>query len=476
MTDEHAPQYTSAYGCDFIRTPNLGKLAEEGITFESAYCPAPLCVPSRMSFMTGLQPHRIGIWDNGCILAGDEITWAHIFRRNGYDAVLNGRMHFIGPDQMHGFSARPVAERKHTQMVLEHAWEDGVIDSNAGGRIKEAGSGDSVVVDYDRKVTRGAVEFLETRSRSSAERKGPADTRKQDKPFALCIGYVAPHFPLICPEEYYSLYYPDKAGLPKIPFGGGLPYTDTEDTAHPADAMLHHYFSLEEEFDEDTIRRARAAYFGLITFMDEQVGEILKAVEEYGFQKDTIIVYTSDHGELLGEHGLWWKCSFYEQSARIPLIMKFPPSSESAAFGGSENQRVTSPVSLLDVMPTLFEELDFTNIPKQDGRSLGDLLRGTEEEDIPVVSEYLGHGITEPTRMVRWKQYKYIYVHNYPSILFDLNEDPDELHNLSGSTDLVEIEAYLHETALRDWDPDNLKTRVIEHQNKRRYILEAEAQ
>lgn len=473
MTDEHAPQYTSAYGCDFIRTPNLGKLAEEGITFESAYCPAPLCVPSRMSFMSGLQPHKVGIWDNGCTLSSDEITWAHIFRRNGYDAVLNGRMHFIGPDQMHGFSARPVAERKHTRMVLEHAWEDGVIDSNAGGRIKEAGSGDSIVVDYDKEVTRGAVEFLRNRSLAPTMSAEYDDARKQDKPFALCIGYVAPHFPLICPEEYYSLYYPDKAGLPKIPYGKSVPSGNIEEAVHPADAMLHHYFSLEDEFDEDTIQRARAAYFGLITFMDEQVGEILKAVEECGFSDDTIVIYTSDHGELLGEHGLWWKCSFYEQSVKIPLIIKFPASTKLEEL---EGLRIAAPVSLLDVMPTLFDELEFTDIPYQDGRSLWGLLRGTEKEDIPVVSEYLGHGITEPTRMVRWKQYKYIYVHNYPSLLFDLNQDPDELNNLSGSTDLFEIETYLHQTALNNWDPNNLKTRVIEHQNKRRYILKAEGE
>jgi choline-sulfatase len=451
MTDEHAPQFSSVYGNMGITTPNLNRLASNGITFENAYCPAPLCVPSRMSFMTGLYPHKNDIFDNGCSLPSDQITWAHIFRQNGYDVVLDGRMHFIGKDQMHGFSSRPVPERSHTNMTLEHSYDDGLIDSQSENRIRESGEGDSVVVNYDRKVTAAAKDFLKERSRD-----------KSNNPFALCIGYIAPHFPLICPHEFFSLYYPDRVSPPQIPI-------QPPEKIHQVDTMLRHYFSLNREYSEEEILKARAAYYGLVTFIDDEIGKVLDEVKANGFNQNTIIVYVSDHGEMLGEHGLWWKCSFYEHSVRIPFILSLPG-------GHQKDIRIKENVSLLDCMPTLFELCGLSDIPTGDGESLvSHIYNSANKRNKPVLSEYLGHGIIEPTRMLRFKNYKYIYVHNHSSQLFDLESDPQEMENLAGRKTVHDIEKIMSDSILADWEPEELKQRVIASQRRRKYILSAES-
>ena len=265
MSDEHGPMFSSTYGHPIVQTPNMDLLAQQGITFESAYCNAPLCVPSRASFMTSQYGHRLGIYDNNCPLSVDVMTWPYWLRSQGYDVVLSGKMHLIGPDYLHGFREQLAEDihLKHARMP-EHFWGDdspnGIKQlplpdplAGAGSRITKS---QSIRIEGDIASEAAAIRYLK-------------DPNRSDQPWALCVGFIAPHFPFVVPEPYFYMYYPANVDLPNIPEDhlGNLP---------PAAKRLRESFGIHDQYSTDEILRARAAYYGQITWMDEKIGNLYR--------------------------------------------------------------------------------------------------------------------------------------------------------------------------------------------------------
>lgn len=451
MSDEHTPTATGAYGHALVRTPHLDRLAKGGVLFENTYCNSPLCVPSRMSFMTGKEVHRIGAWDNGVPLGSDEVTWAHLFRRGGYETALCGKMHFIGPDQLHGFEKRLLSDI-HLSLIGAPDWDAGLDNPNAylsHKRVLNAGPGRGAHNDYDDAVHEHAVRYLRDWARGPRER-----------PFFLCASYTAPHFPLQVPEKYFNLYYPNNVDMPFIPPGH-------LDRLHPAHQRLRKWFGLEGLTAEQT-RRARAAYYGLISFLDDKVGELIQVLDQERLRDNTLVIYLSDHGEMMGEHGLWWKCNFYEWSVRVPLIFSLPGRLPAG-------HRVREVVSLVDVVRTF---LDFGGVEDPgdlDGHSLLPLLDGRECAWKNVAfSEYHAHGINHSMRMLRAGRYKLNYVVDEPPELYDLETDPGEFDDLAGRPEYASLVAELTARVLAEWDPREIEARVRRSQKARRIVVQAE--
>ncbi|WP_309084623.1 sulfatase-like hydrolase/transferase [Chelativorans sp.] len=460
LSDEHAPHFSSIYGNDFVATPNLARLAGEGMTFDAAYCSSPLCVPSRMSFMTGRYPSRIGCFDNGSPLPSDIPTLAHVLSACGYETVLIGKMHFIGPDQLHGFERRPVDDARVCGNAIEAPdWSEPLATiSDARSRLTTAGIGHTPHLEQDEDVLHHALQFIEERAAAGPERR----------PVFLCISFNAPHFPLKVPEHYFARYKHANIPLPQVT-------RDELDAQHPFHKRLRRYFDIEE-VDEAVVAKARAAYFGLVAHLDDMIGAILNAMDgaaPRGF--DPLLCYASDHGEMLGEHGLWWKCCLFEESVRVPLIIRWPGVVE----GG---ERCAVPVSLLDLSVTFADLAGASQKPatrafveEADGESLKPTLAGgTIRPERAVVSEYLAHAAERPIRMIRQGSWKYVYYHGEPDELFHLDDDPRERTNLAERPDLAGMKAALRGLLLEGWSPDELDRRIRQSQRERRLIAAAE--
>ncbi|MCC6175618.1 MAG: choline-sulfatase [Chloroflexi bacterium] len=448
MTDEHNPFVSTPFDHPFIQTPNIQRLADRGVLFENTYCNSPLCVPSRASFMTGKYIHRIGVWDNAASLTSNEPTWAHRLNLAGYDTAISGKMHFIGEDQRHGFQRRLVSDihGKHHRALTDWNSKRGWATAGHKQRLKEAGPGDYLYSQYDDCVATRAAEYL-------------AEPARKEKPWALCVGLITPHFPLIVRERYWNMYYPEHADLPNIPPGH-------LDQLHPQNQRLREYFGVADATDEE-IRRGRAAYYGLVSFADERIGQVLDALERNGLDENTVVVYTSDHGEMMGEHGLWWKCSFYEGSSRVPFIVSWPQR-----FTPGRRTAITSLVDLTRTVIDLAgcEDVDDADL---DGRVLTGLLDGTEADGGGVAfSEYEAHGTDRPARMVRKGNFKLNYYHGEPIELYDVVTDPSEFTNLADEPAYAAIRDELLALVLENWDPETVKQTALESQRLRRVVVE----
>jgi choline-sulfatase len=425
----------------------MQRLADEGTVFENAYCNSPLCVPSRASFMTGQHLYKTGVWDNTVPLASDVPTWAHRLSEIGYETALCGKMHFIGKDQMHGFTTRimPDIHGEGGYHMNLPDWSKGQLDQPlaVNDRLtKETGAGDTVHQRYDDELTQRAVSYL-------------LDTDRHDQPWALCVGIFAPHFPFCVRPEYFYTYYPEHADLPQIP-------AEPLDKCHPQTRRLRNHFQAEDIGNEQ-IRVARAAYYGLTQFCDDKIGEILAAIDANNLSDNTIVVYTSDHGESLGEHGLWYKCSFYDPSTKVPLIIRWP----GIVKPGSRHTQVTS---LVDLVQTILD-IGNANATGTDGTSLVPLLQGNvEDTDGEAFSEYYAHGTATPGRMLRQGQYKLNYYLDDPAELFDLETDPYEMIDLSFRPEHTARVADMSEAILDGWDPLRLKPEIIAGQQDRMLI------
>lgn len=456
MTDQHAPIYSSTYGHPRVKTPTMDRLAREGVSFRQAYCNTPLCAPGRFSFMTGRYVHHLGTWDNATPMPSDAVTWAHRLRAAGYDAALSGKMHFLGPDQLHGFRQQLATDLHASQRHPIFAWNeaDGPTRASQPWRHPaEAGIGRTRSTDADDEAEEAALAYLREPARC-------------DQPWALCVGFIAPHDPWIVPEPYFSMYYPD-VDLPTLPAGHleNLP---------PAARVLRDRHHMAGPFTEDQIRRTRAAYFGMVTRVDEQIGRLLACLDKQGFADNTVVVHTSDHGEMLGEHGLWRKSNFYEQSERIPLQIRLP----DGRFAG---EWVDESVSLVDVTATILDlagrRVADDPDARLDGVSLLPALRGEQPWRGEVFSEYLAHGNDRPRAMLRRGQWKlcYGYVPDGPPQLelYDLAADPGEFVNLAGQPAQREIQAALLARLLSHWDPAAINAAVVRSQRERLLIAAA---
>lgn len=440
LSDQHNPKQMGCAGDGVVRTPNLDGLAERGVLFESTYCASPLCVPSRMTFLTGRHCSDIEVWSNGCMLASDIPTFAHALGIAGYEAVLGGRMHFVGPDQRHGFERRIIGDVLSPfpggpPPDLGEALRGTTGQSRRA--VEVAGPGRTCYQAYDVAVTDACCAFLEQRDRADAQR-----------PFCLVAGYVLPHCPFVCPKDLYEEYY-DRVEVPGVPEG----YMDR---LHPAVGLWREKRGVNGLSDE-AVRKARAAYYGLVTFMDGLIGRLLKTLADTPFGENTVVVYLSDHGEMAGEHGMWWKSSFYEGSAGVPMLWSWP-----GRF--AEGRRLDAVTSLLDVGPTLIELAGGAQLPGAAGRSLRGFLEGSGEvagwPDEAFSENYSGSD-EPPGRMVRRGPWKLNHYHGYDEPqLFNVADDPEEFEDRADDPACAEVKAELLARALKGWDGTAIEPRV----------------
>jgi choline-sulfatase len=451
MVDQLAASWLPAYGHRVVQAPNLTALAQAGTTFDAAYCASPLCAPSRASLLTGLLPSRTRVYDNAAEMRASLPTVTHALRAAGYATALAGKMHFVGPDQLHGFEARltpdvypagldwtpdwraPLGERLPWYHTMESIVSPGV-------------SAASMQVDYDDEVCFHAVRALFDHAR-----------RHQGERFFLVASFTSPHDPWEIPRRYWDRYDPAAIELPAVP---AVPF----DEADPHSRRLREMCGTDAAaLSDEQIRHARHAYFAAISYVDERIGRVLDALGESGLEDDTLVVFTADHGEMLGERGLWYKMAFFEDSARVPLIVRGPADFVRAGA------RVAAPVSQLDLAPTLLELCDLASeeaVAGLDGVSLAGLLRGDDARDAPVLAEYLGEGVTAPAVMVRAGALKYIRCPGDPDQLYDLAADPRELDNIAGD----DRGAALRAEADRRWDLAALAREVLDSQRERRLV------
>ena len=404
FSDEHNRDMLGCYGHTVVKTPNLDRLAARGIRFTDAYCNSPICVPSRASLATGRYVHEIRAWDNAAPYIGERPSWGHRLAAAGHHVTTIGKLHYRFPDDPTGFADQrlPMHVQDGEGDIYSLIREDMAARPEARARALEAGPGESQYSRFDRANTQEATRWLRE------------EARRYEKPWALFVGFVTPHFPLIAPKEFYDLYPLDEVTLPRQ-------YGLAERPSHPSIDELRRVFDLADEFDEPTLRKAIAAYYALCSFMDAQVGAVLQALTESGLEGETRVIYTSDHGDQVGEHGVWWKSTMYEGSAAIPFITAGPDI--------PENQVCHTPISLVDCFPTILEGIGVPLAPEDHdlpGTSLWPIARGEIAPERTIFSEYHAIGSEHGFYMIRHRQYKYVYYVDARPQLFDLARDPGE--------------------------------------------------
>ena len=450
MVDQLAPKFLPAHGHGVVKTPNIDALAREGVVFENAYCASPLCSPSRASFMAGLLPSRTRVYDNAAEFAADIPTYAHHLRGLGYRTVLSGKMHFCGPDQLHGFETRLTTDIYPADFGWTPDWDHPEERPSWYHNMSSVTQAGLCVrtnqLDFDDEVTFAAEREIYDKARG-------VDPR----PLLLVASLTHPHDPYAITKEYWDLYSDDEIDMP----GPAIPPAELD----PHSRRLRHVCAMDAgTLTDEEIRRARRAYYGEISYVDHNVGRLMRALENGGLKNDTIVLFLGDHGEMLGDRGLWYKMSFFEGSARVPLIISAP--------GRFAPRRVAGAVSLIDVTPTLVDLAggDSASLGKLvDGRSLLPHLKGERGHD-EAIGEYLAEGAIAPIVMIRRRRYKFIHSPADPDQLYDLKTDPGERVNLAALPEEAErIDDFRQEIARR-WRLDALDADVRASQARRRLV------
>ncbi|MEM7033394.1 MAG: sulfatase-like hydrolase/transferase [Chloroflexota bacterium] len=457
-SDQHNPYVTGCYGDPIVQTPNLDRLAANGVVFENTYCPSPICVPSRMSMLTGQHPYQNEVWTNDQMLHSGIPTLAHAMGAGGYTPVLIGRMHAMGPDQLHGYAERLVGDHTENYIGSARSVDRGILNGTAGPErvsLERSGSGQMAYQVHDEYVTAATVDYLN--QLGVRKRAGEAMD-----PFSLSVGLMCPHPPYVARKEDFDLY-KDTISMPRKPRA-------YEDETHPHFRWWREDTGSTDVSDEE-VHRARAAYWGLVTRVDAMIGQMLDALRDNDFLENTLIIYTSDHGDMLGEHGLWWKHVFYEESVKVPLIVSWPGVIEAG-------QRCENVVSALDVNATILDALGAPALPSSSGRSFLPLINGSGQTDWDDVafSEYCQYQYCPDggcyQRMIRDGYWKLIYYHGQPPQLFNLADDPDEFVDRASDLDCQDIVETLTTRILDGWDPEKI-TATIQAMRANNDILKA---
>jgi choline-sulfatase len=453
MADQLAAQFLPAYGHKVVKTPAIDALAKDGIVFESAYCASPLCSPSRASFMTGLLPSRTRVYDNAAEFAADIPSYAHLLRRLGYRTVLSGKMHFCGPDQMHGFESRLTTDIYPADFGWTPDWEHPENRPSWYHNMSSVTQAGLCVrtnqLDFDDEVVFAAEREIYDKARGVDKR-----------PLLLVASLTHPHDPYAITREYWDLYRDEDIDMPAV----AIPLDELD----PHSRRLRHVYAMDAQpVTETEVRAARRAYYGEISYFDHNVGRLMKALDDCGLRDNTIVILCSDHGDMLGERGLWYKMSFFEAASRVPLIVSAP---KIFAPG-----RVAASVSLIDVAPTLVDLAggDSRALGEHfDGKSLSPHLKREGGHD-EAISEYLAEGAIGPMVMIRRGDEKFIHSPADPDQLYDLDQDPNEQDNLAQYREASEqVAAYRAEIAER-WDLAVLDAEVRASQRRRRLVDEA---
>lgn len=447
MADQLAPQFTGAYGHPIVKTPCIDALVARGARFDAAYCNAPLCAPSRFSFMSGQLVTRIAAYDNASEFPASVPTFAHYLRQAGYRTCLSGKMHFVGPDQLHGFE-----ERLTTDIYpSDHAWTpDWELPDERNDKwyhnmdsVREAGVANTTFqIEYDEET-----EFF-------ARRRIFEYAMNDTHPFAMVVSFIHPHDPYVARPEWWDLYDHDAIDMPD-PTPATDPHSQRVMKGIEADVVA---------VTDDEIRNARHAYYANTSYFDSKVGGIVQALEESGQLDNTYVIVTADHGDMLGERGLWYKMTLLEQSARVPLIMAGP---------GIGQVTVPEACSLVDILPTMVEISGSEPIYGMpiDGRSLMPLVTGTATDDPDeAIAEYCAECASHPVFMIRRGRFKYIHCDVDPAQLFDLETDPGERINLAADPAHAGMAAAFAAEVAERWDSEAIRKNVIATQKQRRAV------
>lgn len=453
MADQLTARALSAYGNRICRTPHIDALARAGVVFESFYCNSPLCAPSRFSFLAGQLPSKIGAYDNAAEFPAQVPTFAHYLRQAGYQTSLSGKMHFCGPDQLHGFEERLTTDiypadfgwtPDWTRFEIRPAWYHTMDSVTQAGPCTRTNQ-----MDFDDETVFAARQKLFDIARG-----------KDRRPFCLVVSMTHPHDPYVTPQRYWDRYNDADIDMPRIP----TPASD----AHSR--RLRHVIGLDPAaITPAQVRAARRAYYGAVAYVDDQIGSLLGTLQEAQFDQNTVVVLLADHGDMLGERGLWYKMSFFEPACRIPLIVhapaRFPP------------RRIQGSASLLDILPTLAELAEPGGRPAYatplGGRSLLPALQSGVNGSDEVIGEYLAEGAIAPIVMIRRGAFKFIHSPVDPDQLYNLKDDPDELDNLATHPDAARLLTDFHAEVTRRWNLPELHTAVLASQQRRLFVYGA---
>ena len=437
---------------DWLHAPNLKRLAARSTRFQNTYTASPLCAPGRAAFMSGQLPSATGVYDNAAEFPSSIPTYAHHLRRAGYYTALSGKMHFVGPDQLHGFEARLTTDiypadfgwtpdyRKPGERI---DWWYHNMGSVTGAGVAEI----SNQLEYDDEVAYQAKLQLYDLARG-----------KDDRPWCVTASFTHPHDPYVARKKYWDLYEDCEHLLPEVPAMG---YEEHDPHSKRIfDANDWRSFDITD----DHIRASRRAYFANISYLDDKIGEILQVLDDT--QQDAIILFVSDHGDMLGERGLWFKMSFFEGSSRVPLMISAP---------GMAPGMLTDPVSTIDVCPTLCDLAGVSMdevMPWTTGESLVPLGQGASR-DTPVAMEYAAEASYAPMVSLRYGKWKYNRCALDPDQLFDMEADPHELTNLAEVPEHQGTVQTLRAKSEARWDLDRYDADVRASQAKRWVVYEA---
>lgn len=443
MSDEHSYQMMQFVDHSILKTPNLDRLAKESAVFDQCYTPCPVCAPARGSFISGHYVNRIGTWDNSTPYDGTIPGLSHHLTKHHKSYVCIGKTHFhhegdyaFTHQEFAGYMHRPdigcfFRNQKTGRVGAEKRFE------KIGIKTEES---------YDDRVLRSSLSWL--------------DKHHQEENWYLYIGFLDPHFPFYVKQENWD-YFEEK--IKTVPEVLKPPFSSLNESLN----WLRIYFKCEN-VPEETVRKLLIGYHCAIAELDERIGILLDKIDELGLQNNTIFCYTSDHGEQLGYHGLWWKCTMFEQSAHIPMIVRVP---------NAEPRRIDAPVNLVDWFPTVCDYMNIPTPPDLDGQSLRSYIETGKSETHQdfSFSEYNAHGVPHGMFMIRWKQYKYIYFCYDKPQLFDLSQDPGEDHSLLESDPYnpsVQIAAQeCHKRLLSVCNPYEVDTRALEFQKRTKSAL-----
>ena len=437
LSDEHSFRFFShvdeSDGGENVATPNLDKLKSQSVKFNNTYCQMALCTPSRLCLLSGKHVRGAGAWDNDSTLGPDLVTLPAALRSAGYETCLVGKMHLGGSRQFVGFQHRPYGDLTGGTGHQGQEVPDGYEGDKFTWRLDGAGE-----LEYPESALQEQITAQETIAWIREHRN-----QNPDKPWFTLASFSRPHFPLTAPKRWTDKYPADKITEPRAPAAG-----DTYD--HPMTVAMRKGFRVDELTLEDQ-QKMRAGYFACVSYFDEIIGDLLVRLDAAGDLENTIIVYTSDHGEMAGEHGSWWKHTFHEASTRVPLLISLPEHRK----GSLTPIQLETPVELIDLYPTLCS-LAGGDFSQSDGRDLSHfVINGQEPGDEPVVNDNLiprwGEG--SEYRMVRYLNFKYVGFRDGSELLFNLTDDPLEQTDLSkGASNgdsqsvLEKLRAYVRDT------------------------------
>ncbi|NND21112.1 MAG: choline-sulfatase [Silicimonas sp.] len=436
---------------DWLHTPNLDLLAQRSVRFANAYTASPLCAPGRGGFMSSMLPSKTGIYDNAAEFRADIPTFAHHLRRAGYQTTLSGKMHFVGPDQLHGYEQRLTTDiypadfgwtpdyRKPGERI---DWWYHNLGSVTGAGVAEITN----QMEYDDEVAHHAGQKLYDLARGG-----------DDRPWCLTVSFTHPHDPYVARRRYWDLYEDCDHLAPDVP---AFAYDDH-------DPHSQRIFDANDwrsyDITQTHIARARQGYFANISYLDDKIGELLQVLDDT--RQEAVIVFVSDHGDMLGERGLWFKMSMYEGSSRVPLMIAGP---------GLDPCRIDTPVSTLDLGPTLADlaGVDTSEIADwTDGTSLLPVAGGAERGPVPI--EYAAEASITPLVALRDRSYKYVRCAADPDQLFHLDDDPHELTNLASDPAHAKALSRLSSLADENWDLARFDAGVRASQARRWVVYEA---